>query len=101
MSERQSHHLVRVRAAFAATVTLSATDRAPDGEPQTSLRRFAGMRAIFAGAGVVCPWGIIDHLPFVRGFAATPLRKGAVDGVPWLGVDEAAVRRGCDDKAQE
>ena len=99
MSDKQSHHLVRVRAAFAAAVTLSATNRAPDGKPQTRLCRFAGMRAIFAGAGIVCPGWVVYHLPFIGGFPTTPLWKGAVDGVPRLWVDEATVRRGCDDKA--
>ena len=94
-------HLVGVRAACGATVTFSATDRAPHGEPQTCLRRFARMRAIFAGARVVSPGRVIDYPPSVGGFPAAPLWKGAVDGVPGFGVDEAAVCRGCDDKTQE
>ena len=95
-------NLVGVRATFAAPIARLAPDCAPDGKPEASLRRLAGMmRAILAGARVVCPGWVVNNLPSVGGLPAAPLRQQAVDGIPRLGVDKTAVRGGCNDQAQE
>ena len=89
-NEREKHHLVGVGAAFAAAVALFASNGAAHAEPQAGLRRGAHSGAVPARArGAV----VADVLhPHVRSVPVSPLRELAVDGVPRLRLDEAAVR---------
>ena len=70
----------------ASTITLLATNRAPDGHPQTGLSGIAHVGAVPASARDIAMW-----VPNVGGFPAMPLWEFAVNSVPRFGLDKTAV----------